>query len=73
MAKRAIVIRGVYIRGTPYAEGKTGSVGTEKQPGDDFVVSPQEYAELKNSNYLAAAPEVKVEPPKPEVKAEKAK
>lgn len=52
---RAKVIRGVYIRGTPHAEGAVGSVREDgvKQPGDAFVVSHQEFHEMCTANYLA--------------------
>lgn len=74
MAKRARVTRGVYIRGVPYAEGAEGSVGTVKQPGDAFVLSAQEFAELKASYYVVEAPEKAPETAKePEVKAEEPK
>lgn len=72
MAKKAVVIRGVYIRGTAYAEGTVGVVGnrdTVKAADEAFIVSHQEFDELRSSNYLAAyvappAPEPKPEPPK---------
>ena len=47
---KAKVIRGVYIRGKAYPEGAI------------VDVTPIEFAELKSTNYVVAAPE----PPKPQ-------
>jgi len=54
--KKAKVLRGVYIRGVAYAEGTVGSVSNDgtKQPGDAFVISHQEFNEMRASNYLVA-------------------
>jgi len=64
--KKAVVVRGVYIRGKAFPEGAVGTVGTDKQPGDAFVLSHQEFDELRVSNYVAphvvAAPVVVPEP-----------
>jgi len=61
-AKKAKVLRGVYIRGVAYAEGTVGSVSNDgtKQPGDAFVVSHQEFNEMRSSNYLVAHVEPEV-------------
>lgn len=60
---KAKVIRGVYIRGTPYPEGAVGSVREDlaKQPGDAFACTHQEFHELRTANYLAQH----IEPEKP--------
>lgn len=50
---KAKVIRGVFIRGKAHAEGAIGSVG-KKQDGDAFELTPQEFNELKASNYVVA-------------------
>jgi hypothetical protein len=47
---KAKVIRGVYIRGKPYPEGAI------------VEVNPIEFAELKSTNYVVAAP---AEPARP--------
>ncbi len=56
--RKAVVIRGVYIRGKAHGEGATGSVRNDGvvQPGDDFVLTHQQFDELRASNYVAAAP-----------------
>ncbi len=55
---KAQVIRGVRIR-----DHKSG-VTNAHAPGETVNVTPQEYAELKASNYVVAAPEdVPIAPP----------
>ena len=63
--KKAKVIRGVYIRGVAYAEGTVGSVSNDgtKQSGDAFVVSHQEFNEMRVSNYLVPHVEPEVVAP----------
>ena len=62
--QKAKVVRGVYIRGVAHAEGVVGSVSDQgtRQPGDSFVISHQEFNEMKASNYVVAH----VEPAAPE-------
>jgi hypothetical protein len=58
---KAKVIRGVMIRGKAHAEGAVGSVGNEKQPGDAFLISHQEFNEMRAANYVVEHEEPKVE------------
>jgi hypothetical protein len=58
---KALVIRGVYIRGQGYAEGAV------------VELSPQEFAELRSWNYVVAAPPVAPAPASVEAPASKRK